>query len=412
MRIETIATGDELLTGLIADTNSAFFQTLLLERTGLTVRRGVVVGDERDDIIEALDAAASRCDVVLVSGGLGPTMDDFTAECAAKAAGVTLVESEEAWQHLVARFAVRGLQVTPNNRRQAQVPQGAEVVLNLEGAAPMFVQQRGRCTLYFVPGVPAEYRHLVETHVVPRIAARVQRATVRRLTVLKTVLLPESHLDERVRPLVAKHPRVTFGFRTHAPENHLKLLAEADTPEAAELALDAAAADARALLGAYVFGEGDETLAGAALRALTARGEYVALAESCTGGLVASLLTAEAGASKALYGGVVTYLEEAKSKWAHVPPGMMAQFSAVSPEVTDAMARGVRGETGATWGLAVTGYAGPAGENVGQVFVSLAGPNGATTKSHVFHGNRERIRTFAAAAALDLLRRTLTGAAS
>lgn len=413
MRIETICTGDELLTGLTSDTNSRFFQALLLDRAGLTVRRGVVVGDDRDDILEALDAAAARADVVLVSGGLGPTTDDLTAECAARAAGVELVESAEALRHLEARFAARGVTLTPNNRRQALVPAGAEVVLNREGSAPMFVQQRGRCTLFFVPGVPREYRHLVETHVVPRVVALRPPSGVRRLRLLKTVGLPESHLDARVAPLHAKHPRVTFGFRTAAPENHLKLLAEGPTAAEADAALAAAEADARAVLGPHLFGADDDTLPGVVLGALRARKQTLALAESCTGGLVAELLTAVPGASDVFYGGACTYMEAAKTRWADVPEGLLAQFGAVSSECAEAMARGVRDGTGATWAVSTTGYAGPGGGDarhpVGTVLLGLAGPAGVTVERHHFHGDRERVRHFAAHAALDLLRRTLEG---
>ncbi len=413
MRIETIATGDELLTGLTSDTNSRFFQTELLDRTGLTVRRGVVVGDDRDDIIEALNAAAARCDVVLVSGGLGPTTDDLTAECAAAAAGVPLVENEAALAHLTERFRQRDMKLTDNNRRQALVPQGAEVVLNAEGSAPMFIQTRGTCVLFYVPGVPREYRHLVGAQVISRIAAKLGSHDVRKLAVLKVVNLPESHLDARVRPLAPKHPRVTLGFRTHPPENQLKLLAVGATEEEATAALEDAVTQARELLGAHCFARDTQTMASVALQALCSRRQHLALAESCTGGLITSMLTAEPGASEALYGGAVTYLDDAKSKWADVPEGLLAQFGAVSAEAAEAMANGVRAKTGAAWALSTTGWAGPTGgdaENpLGTVFIGLAGPGIAKVEKHRFHGDRERVRAFAAYAALDLLRRTLEG---
>ncbi|PZR09156.1 MAG: damage-inducible protein CinA [Archangium gephyra] len=416
MRIETICTGDELLTGLTSDTNSRSFQSELLDRTGLTVRRSVVVGDDRDDIIEALNAAAERCDVVLVSGGLGPTTDDLTAECAAKAAGVPLVESAEAYAHLVDRFRQRGMTLTDNNRRQAQVPQGSEVVLNAEGTAPMFVQRRGTCVFFYVPGVPREYRHLVGAHVVPRIAAMAKNTDVRKLALLKVINFPESHLDAAIRPLIPQHPSVTFGYRTRPPENHLKVLAVGSTDDEARRALDAAVAAALPLLGERLFARDDETMAGAVLRLLREKKQYLALAESCTGGLMASLLTAESGASASFYGAAVTYLEEAKTRWAQVPEGLLGQFGAVSTECAEAMASGVRTSTGATWGLSTTGWAGPTGGDaqnpVGTVYVGLAGPGVSRVEKHRFHGDRERVKSFAAYTALDLLRRTLEGATS
>ncbi|MCC6332625.1 MAG: CinA family nicotinamide mononucleotide deamidase-related protein [Myxococcales bacterium] len=413
MRIETLCTGDELLTGLISDTNSRHFQTRLLERCGLTVARGVVVGDVREELVEALAAAAARCDVVLVSGGLGPTSDDLTAECAARAAGVPLVQSAEALAHLEERFRLRGLTLTDNNRRQALVPESAEVVLNPEGSAPMFIQRRGRCTLFFVPGVPAEYRHLVDTQVVPRVAALAKPPSVRVLKVLKTVGLPESHLDARVRPLGEKYPALTLGFRTHLPENHLKLLVEAPTAAQARATLQQVETEARALLGAHVFGADEETLPGVVLAALKARRQWLAVAESCTGGLVCELLTSVPGASQALYGGAVTYANAAKTTWAGVPEGMVAQFGAVSEEVAAALASGIRAAAGVAWGLAVTGIAGPGGGSeakpVGTVFVGVAGPPGVAVQQHRFLGDRERVRRFSAHAALDALRLALPG---
>ncbi|MFZ5438455.1 MAG: CinA family nicotinamide mononucleotide deamidase-related protein [Myxococcota bacterium] len=415
MRIETICTGDELLTGLTSDTNSRFFQEALLTRTGLTVRRSVVVGDVREDIIEALDAAAARCDVVLVSGGLGPTTDDLTAECAASAAGVPLVLDAAAMRHIEARFQARGIALSENNRRQAQVPAGAEVVLNAEGSAPLFIQRRGRCTLFFVPGVPREYRHLVGEFVVPRIAQLAGVQEHRKLALLKTVGLPESHLDERVRPLAAKHPKVLFGFRTHPPENHLKLLATGKDAAEASAVLEAVVAEARVVLGATCFGRDDETLPSVVLAALKKQRHWLATAESCTGGMIAEQLTSVPGSSDAFYGGAATYLEAAKTTWAHVPEGLLAQFGAVSAECAEAMASGVRSVTGVQWGLSTTGYAGPSGgdaENpVGTVYLAVSGPGVTKVERHRFHGDRERVRTFAAHAALDLLRRHLEGIA-
>lgn len=413
MRIETICTGDELLTGLTSDTNSRFFQEALLDRTGLTVRRGVVVGDDRADIVEALEQAVSRCDVVLVSGGLGPTSDDLTAECAATAAGVPLVQNAAAMRHIEERFKARGIVLSDNNRRQALVPEGSEVVLNAEGSAPMFVQKRGSCVLFYVPGVPREYRYLVGEHVVPRIAGLQPGTEVRKLALLKTVGLPESHLDERVRPLSQKYPKVVFGFRTHPPENHLKLLATGATEAEASAVLEQVVSEARVVLGAHCFARDAQTLPGAVLARLVERKQFLALAESCTGGMMSEQLTAEPGASKAFYGCACTYVDEAKTRWAVVPEGLMAQFGAVSSECAEAMARGARESTGAHWAVSTTGWAGPSGgdaENpVGTVYIGIAGPEGVKVEKHRFHGDRERVRSFASATAFDLLRKRLEG---
>ncbi len=411
MRIETICTGDELLTGLTSDTNSRFFQEALLDRTGLVVRRGVVVGDDAPDIIEALRTAAQRADIVLVSGGLGPTTDDLTAECAATCFGAPLELNEAALQHLEQRFRSRNILLTENNKRQALVPRGSEVVLNSEGSAPMFIMRHGQCVLYFVPGVPHEYRHLVGEFVVPRIAARLGPKPFRKLALLKTVGLPESHLDERVRPLAARFPQVTVGFRTHPPENHLKLMAEGPTEAEASTLLERAVDEASTLLGDTLFGRDAQSMASVVLDALRTRNHQLAVAESCTGGLVAELLTAVPGASEVFFGGVCPYQDDAKHLLAHVPEGLLAQFGAVSSECAEAMAQGMRDSTQVQWALSTTGFAGPGGGTeanpVGTVYLGLAGPHGTHVEKHRFHGDRLRVRSFASHAALDFLRRTL-----
>ncbi len=418
MRIEALCTGDELLTGVTTDTNSTWFQERLLAH-GEQVARTTVVGDVREEILEALRTLSARSDVVLVSGGLGPTADDLTAEVAAEAAGVPLVLHPGALEALRERFARRGLTVTENNVKQVKVPEGAEVVLNPAGSAPMFVLRLGKAVLFFLPGVPREYRALVDTAVLPRIdALRAERGDTgfRALRLLKTVFLAESHLDARVRPLFAAHPRVTFGFRTHFPENHLKLMAEGRTAEEAREVLEAADAAARPLLGDHLFGVDGETMASVVGRQLLARRETVALAESCTGGRIGDMLTESAGASAYFLGSAVTYANGLKESWLDVAHATLVANGAVSEAVAREMARGARASAASTWALSVTGIAGPDGGSaekpVGTVFIGLAGPEGAEVRAHRFHGDREQIRTASAYAALDWLRLRTRGTAS
>ncbi len=411
MRIETLCTGDELLTGLTADTNSTFFQRELLERCGLTVSRSTVVGDVEAELVEAFRSLAARCDVVLVSGGLGPTTDDITVACAAKAFGLEVVEAPSVLEHIRKRFEARRVQLTENNRLQARVPKGSEVELNTEGSAPLIVTRHGRCTFFFVPGVPREYRHLVGSFVVPRLAAMTTRTEVTRLRVLKTMGIPESHLDMRIRPILSNHPQVTFGYRTHAPENHLKLLVTAPDDASAQKALAAAETDARAILGDAIFGVDDERLPQVLGEALLARKLTLAVAESCTGGLISAACTEISGASEWFLGGAATYAVSAKSIWAGVDPQLVARHGVVSSEVATAMAEGVRSVLGSGCGLSVTGYAGPTGGDeanpVGTVFIGVATPSTTDVERHHFGGDRSRVRSFAAATALDALRRRL-----
>jgi competence/damage-inducible protein CinA-like protein len=413
MRIEAICTGDELLTGVTTDTNSTWFQQRLLH-LGEKVARTTTVGDVKEEILDALRTVSARADVVLVSGGLGPTSDDLTAESAAEAAGVQLVEHAGALAALHERFAKIGLTVTANNIKQVQVPEGAEVVLNPVGSAPMFILRVGRATLFFVPGVPREYRALVEQGVLPRIEALQAARSEPRfhvLRLLRTVGLPESHLDARVRPLLEAHPKVVFGFRTHFPENDLKLMARGQTREEAQAALEAAEVASRPLLGEHLYGVDDDTYPAVIGRLLAARGETLAVAESCTGGLIAELLTTVPGSSTYFLGSAVAYANQMKERWVGVRQETLLAHGAVSEPVAGEMAEGARAAADSTWAVAVTGIAGPGGgteqKPVGTVFTALSGPDGTSVRRHQLHGDRERIRIGSAYAALEQLRRVL-----
>ncbi|HEX4621945.1 MAG TPA: CinA family nicotinamide mononucleotide deamidase-related protein [Myxococcaceae bacterium] len=415
MRIEVLCTGDELLTGITGDTNSPFFLERLF-RIGEKLAWSQTVGDVREDIERALKEISASADAVLVSGGLGPTADDLTMECAARVAGVRLVEDPRVLESIRARFASRNLVFSANNARQALVPEGAEAVLNPVGSAPMVIQKLGRCTVFYVPGVPREYKHLVEQEVLPRLEQliRAQPARVFRASrMLKTVGLPESHLDAMVAPLAKVHSRVIFGFRTHAPENHLKLMAEGESQAEADRSLADVERDCREVLGAFVFGAEGDDFPGTVVRLLAARKETLAFAESCTGGLAAAMVTSVPGASDVLLGSAVTYAESLKVRWAQVPEQLLSQHGAVSAPVAEAMAAGIRRETGASWGLGITGYAGPSGgteqDPVGTVYLGLASDKDAVSRRCLFSGDRERVRQFAAYTALDMLRRRVLG---
>jgi nicotinamide-nucleotide amidase len=414
MRVEFLCTGDELVTGLVADTNSTYGEARLFE-LGVKVQRVQLVGDVRADITRALLEASARADLVLVSGGLGPTSDDFTAECAAEAAGVPLVEHPEVLGWLKERYAKRGMPMNAGALRMARVPQGAEVVRNPEGSAPMFILRLGDSRLFFVPGVPREYRALVDGELLPRVREALEREpgrVYRAFRLLRTVGIPESQLDARVAPLAAKHPRVVFGFRTHAPENHLKLMAEAPSQAEADAALAAAEADCRAELGTLVFGADAEEYAPVVVKLLRQAGVTLAAAESCTGGLVAQWVTAVPGASDVFIGGAVSYSEKMKRAWVGVPAEVLALHTAVSRQTAVAMAEGVRAVCGSTLGISVTGYAGPGGgteqDPVGTVYIALAAEGHPTRGERLsLTGDRDRVRLFAASNVLELVRQHL-----
>jgi nicotinamide-nucleotide amidase len=405
--VEILATGDELLTGQVVDTNSAWLMDRLWD-LGLMVRRKTLVGDDRADLLAALKETTGRSDVVVMSGGLGPTEDDLTAECVAAAMGAPLEVDPSSLEAIRRRFERLGREMTPNNAKQARFPRGATVIPNRLGTAPGFIAPLGRGEVICLPGVPVEYRGLCEEVVLPRLAARLDQVPASRL--VKLFGVPESHADQRMRPLMddPANRGGRFGYRAHWPEIHVKW--SVFGPEA-EARADRILAAVRQIFGEALWGEGKDELAAMVVGRLAERRERLALAESCTGGLLAETLTSVPGASAVFDLGVVAYANEMKSRMLQVPPGMLARHGAVSEPVARALAEGARAAAGATWGVGVTGIAGPSGgteeKPVGTVFLALAGPSGTQALQRLYRGDRDRVRRTAAHEALNLLRLAL-----
>jgi nicotinamide-nucleotide amidase len=404
IRVEILSTGDELLTGQVVDTNSAWLMDRLWD-LGVMVRRKTLVGDDRDDLDAALRETTARADVVLTSGGMGPTEDDLTAERVAAVLGVPLELHEPSLRFIEERFRRFGRTMTPNNEKQARFPRGAEVIPNRFGTAPGFAVTVGRAELICLPGVPVEFKGLCDEWVLPRLAARLGEVPASR--VLKLFGVPESHADHAMRPVMddPANAGVRFGFRAHWPEVHLKW--SVTGPDAAAHAERIARA-VRAVFGDAIWGEGKEDLPALVVARLAARGERVAIAESCTGGLVAELVTRVPGASSVFDLGVVAYANAAKERTVGVPADLLAAHGAVSEAVARALAEGIRRSSGAAWGIGLTGIAGPSGgtpeKPVGTVHLAVAGAAGTEHVQRLYRGDRERIRRQAAYEALNLLR--------
>jgi len=402
--VEILSTGDELLTGQIVDTNSAWLMDRLWD-LGVMVRRKTLVGDDRADLLAALTETTARADLVVMSGGLGPTEDDLTAECVAAALGVPLEEDAASLEAIRARFEKLGRTMTPNNAKQARFPRGAVILPNRFGTAPGFRVKLQRAELVCLPGVPTEYRGLCEEAVLPRVAASERDVPAARL--VKLIGIPESHADQAMRPVMdaPENAGVRFGYRAHWPEIHVKWSVPGPDAEARAERILAAV---RRLFGDAVFAEGKQELSQLVVERLVARGERLAIAESCTGGLVAEMVTSVPGASATFDVGVVAYANEAKTGVLGVPAAVLAAHGAVSEPVARAMAEGARRRGGTTWALAVTGVAGPGGgteeKPVGTVHLAIAGPDGTRTWARRFPGGRDRIRKTAAYDVLNQLR--------
>ena len=309
--VEFVVTGDEVMRGTIADTNTAWSASRL-HPIGLRLRRTVVVGDRGEDIRRALLDASVRADFCIVSGGLGPTSDDLTAECAAQVAGVPLRLDERWLDRMRLRWATRRTEPMPkNNERQALVPETAEIVDNPDGSAPAFAMRLDRCTFFFLPGVPREYQRIMSESIIPRLTAAAGHAAIR-TRFLHCVGITESALDEAVQGIREAHPEVRFGFRTKFPENHISLVAVAQDEHTAATNLALVEELCRKALGAHVYGSDGVTFCQSVGQALAARGQTIATAESCTGGLAGELLTEVGGSSAWYLGGCVTYSDAMK----------------------------------------------------------------------------------------------------
>ncbi len=409
MQAEIISVGTELLLGQITDTNAAYLARLLALH-GVDVLFKQTVGDNADRVRSSVQMALGRSDLIVMTGGLGPTEDDLTAEAVADAIGRPLVY-DQAVADGIAAFFVRRRRTAPESIfRQARIPAGAQVIPNHRGTAPGLIVPVGDRTICLFPGVPREMEGLVEEGLIPWLRAR-QGDEVIQSRVLRIAGLGESVVEERVRDLIhGTNPTVAPLAKTG--EVHLRITAKG-TPAAVIPLIDRAEAGLRALLGDAVFGMDDETLHEVTARLLIARGVTLAVAESCTGGMVISRLTDIPGSSAFMQAGFVTYSDEAKVRDLGVPASLIERHGAVSGEVAAAMAEGVRARCGATMGLAVTGIAGPTGATpakpIGLVFVSLARPGGTRTEELRFgeEPGRAGIRHLAAQTALNLIRLTL-----
>ncbi|MDP2340242.1 MAG: CinA family nicotinamide mononucleotide deamidase-related protein [Deltaproteobacteria bacterium] len=424
LRIESLAIGDELLDGRVQDSNTKHLGDTL-SILGLELQGSRTVPDERALIIAALKEAVARADVVVTSGGLGPTSDDITAECVAEAKGEGLRFDEPAFERMTVMFASRGIPMPESNRRQAMLPASSSSLENQMGTAPGFVTPfivgDRTAEVWSFPGVPREYEHLREDFLLPALKARLDGAAPRLLVrrTLRCLGLAESAIGERLGPLEKQNADVRVQYRSAFPEIIVRLVLGADggaDRSVVEARADALCAAAREAIGKSVFGVGDDPLEVRVLAALRKKQFTIVTAESCTGGLIAKRLTDTAGSSDVVKGGVVSYANEVKTAALGVPETVLQEHGAVSEAVAKAMASGARERLAADIAISVTGVAGPGGGSpekpVGTIWFGLATPTTTTAVMKKLPDfGRERIREMAAATALRIVLDSLDGEA-
>ena len=411
---EILAVGSELLTPFRRDTNSLTL-TARLNEFGISILGKAIVGDDVAALSAAIRAALARADLVILTGGLGPTDDDVTREAVGQALGLGLDEDPVILAAIEARFARRRVPMPAINRRQAMVPHGAVVLPNAAGTAPGLWIERGEQVVVLLPGPPRELQTILEGQLGARLNARSGDRRVER-RVIRTTGRPESTIDEIASPIYTPWktgtPPIETTILAAGGQIELHLGATSDGTAAATDALDRGVAALAAALGDIVISVDGRPIEVVVGDALMARGWTIAAAESCTGGGIASRLTDVAGSSAYVVGGVVAYADAVKMSALDVPAATIAAHGAVSEPVAIAMADGVRRKLGADVGVAVTGIAGPGGGSaakpVGTVVIAVATPSGPTAvRTFLFLGDRAMVRTQSAVAALDLVRRAL-----
>lgn len=417
LRAEIIAVGTELLMGQVINTNAAEIATMLAD-IGIGVYYQSVVGDNSTRLAEAFGTALERSDLVIACGGLGPTEDDLTRETLAAVVDRPLHRNEEWVTLLEERFAhYRGGTLPQNNLRQAMVPEGADLLPNSRGTAPGVYLRQGRTAVYLIPGPPGEMRTMMREQVLPRLTRELERdgrTGVLVSRVLRVIGIGESRVAELLQTLLAEQTNPTIAPLAGAGEVHVRVTAHGAHREDAEHKIERTVTEIRAILGDAIYGEDDTDLPRAVGELLVAQNRTVALAESCTGGLLGHRLTNAPGSSRYFVGGVVAYSYALKSSALGVDPAVIERDGAVSDEVARQMGRGVRAMCGSDVAVAITGIAGPGGgtdaKPVGLTYIAVVDGAGEEVARHVFHGDREGVKQRASQTALDMLRRRLIAA--
>ncbi len=417
MKCEIIAVGSELLTPFRQDTNSLYL-TERLNEIGVAVTFKTIVGDRKRDLVNAVRTALGRADLVAVMGGLGPTEDDLSREAVAEALGVEIRRDPTLVVALAARFAARRMTMTDNNLKQADIIEGSQVLPNPNGTAVglwMDTKYGGhRKLVMLVPGPPNECKPLFANECIPRLRAILPVRHIAK-RVLKATMIPESTADALLAPIYTKYKDVDTTILAGNCEIQLQLFCSKPTLEAAQHRVDELATKLEEALDLNLFSSGNEsgteTLEQIVLYYLEMKQETLAVAESCTGGLLSQRLTSISGSSRSFLGGAVVYSNELKTDFANVPAELIEKHGAVSTEVAEALARGIRQRVGSSIGVGITGIAGPNGgteeKPVGLVYIAVSYGNKTESLECHFRGDRERIRQWASQQALDMVRRRL-----
>lgn len=407
MNVEIISIGNEILGGNIVDTNANYI-IKKLKGINLNVQHVSAVADEESEIVAQLKEACQRSQIIITTGGLGPTEDDITFQSVAKTFQLNLVKYPEAERHMIERISKIGVSVSPSNLKQSFLPEGSICIINPYGTAPAMILEKEGKVIVSLPGVPLEMKNLLSEQIIPFLEKNFPNLEHIQSRIIRTSGLGESNLNDMIKDFIISNQKLNIGIYASPEDIKIQLNALAKTAEGTKNILDEATRQLKVILGDYIFGYDNESLEEVTGNLLRRKKLSLAVAESCTGGMLGETLTIVPGSSDYFKGGIISYDGEIKEKLLGVPHTLLTRFGEVSEPVAKAMAEGVRKNCNSDVGLSITGIAGPTGGSqekpVGLVYIGLADAGQTLVQKHYFHNGRQAIRLRSVRRALNMLR--------
>ena len=412
MKAEIISIGSEILRGQITDTNSNFIVKKLVE-SSIDVEHISAVSDNPESLLSTLKLALQRADLVITTGGLGPTEDDITYETIAQVLDLKLIKYPEAEEHLKKVLNKLKIEISPSNLKQTYLPEGAKIIINQYGTAPAMILEKDNKIICSLPGVPREMKQLVVENLIPYLKEKFPPSVIKKSKILKVTGLGESSVNELLRDYINNQKNFSFGIYANPEDIQIQVTTQAPTEKEVDKLLQSSVNQLSKILGNYAYGSGEQTLEEVVGDLLKNKGLKVAVAESCTGGMLGEMITRLPGSSKYFQGGVISYSAQVKEELLKVPPEVIKKYGEVSRQVAELMAEGVRKCCHSDIGISITGIAGPGGatekKKVGLVYMALADGKKTLTQKHQLFGDRQLIRLRSARRALNMLRMYLMG---
>ena len=407
MKAEIISIGSEILRGQITDTNANFIAKKLVE-LGIDLEHISAVSDNPESLLSTLKLALRRSDLIITTGGLGPTEDDITYQTIARALNLKLIKYPEAEENLKRILKKINKTISPSNLKQVYFPEGAKIIINQYGTAPAMILEKDNKIICSFPGVPHEMKNLIEENLIPYLKEKFPPSMIKKSKTLKITGLGESSVNELIRDYMNKQTNFSFGIYANPEDIQVQVTTQAPTEKEVEKLLQSSANQLTKILGNYIYGSDEETIEEVVGNLLKTKKLKVAVAESCTGGMLGEMITRIPGSSEYFQGGVISYNARVKEDLLKVPPEVIRKYGEVSRQVAKLMAEGVRRCCHSDIGISITGIAGPGGatekKKVGLVYMALADSKKTITQKHQLFGSRQLIRLRAARCALNMLR--------